>query len=329
MRISINIRNIILTSLIILQLHNTFSYQAKIEIEYKGGNTRQIGRYGILLPVYTNDSNLIFSNIFLMNDSKSTLEGNFGFGYRKNIDSRFIIGGYGFWDIRKITNVTDKIHQITFGLEYMTPNVEIRINGYIPENKNFLVFSGKRIVSNYDGTNNITNHTLSNYQIYQVPLRGFDIEIASYLFIPRISASITYFNFFAKKNVKAIRGARFRSDIKLNQLISFTGEFSSGTNLSHYFLGIKFSFDLTKKRLSNIFNMNILPTKLAYKMHKMAIRDLDIISNDLETTENIYSKNFQNYIPIILNKKNKSILGITDTRGNAIFLNKESEKLIT
>ncbi|NQY42270.1 MAG: hypothetical protein HRT87_02855 [Legionellales bacterium] len=71
----------IFSSLILLG--NCFGYAPKIDAEYKGGNKRHIGRYGILIPVYKIKSGILFTNLFLMHDSKSSIEGNFGLGLRK------------------------------------------------------------------------------------------------------------------------------------------------------------------------------------------------------------------------------------------------------
>ncbi len=326
MKTKLKLAKLILLTTNLFIANNVFCYSSRMDLHYKGGNIRHIGRYGILIPIYGQQDNLLFTNMFFMHDSKYNLEGNFGLGFRKKYQENFIIGTYGFWDIRKIKNTTKKIHQATFGIEYMTNRFEARINGYIPQNKNFLTFSGKRLNSHFN--NSITTHSISNYQNYAAPLNGFDIEIGSHPLIDRVQLSVTYFNFFGKKQIKSIRGIRFRTNIKLNQLIAATGELSSGTNNMHYYLGIKISLNLNQKNIAKYCSLNILPTTIDYKMNQMIVRDLDIIAANFETSQNIYTEHLSNYVPVILDEQSKNKLGITDVTGNAAFQNKESAKLI-
>ncbi|NQY43161.1 MAG: inverse autotransporter beta domain-containing protein [Legionellales bacterium] len=86
----------ILVLLISLQLLASYSYSPRVEIEYKGGNKRHIGRYGTLIPLYEPRNSLLFTNMFLMHDSKSSVEGNFGLGFRRQLTNYSILGIYGF-----------------------------------------------------------------------------------------------------------------------------------------------------------------------------------------------------------------------------------------
>ena len=66
-------------------------------------------------------------------DNPGTNEGNFGLGFRTQIDPEWIIGGYGYFDIQG-TDHDNTFYQVTLGLEALSVDWDFRVNGYIPTN---------------------------------------------------------------------------------------------------------------------------------------------------------------------------------------------------
>ncbi|NQY44132.1 MAG: inverse autotransporter beta domain-containing protein, partial [Legionellales bacterium] len=216
----------ILILFISLHLLASYGYSPRLELEFKGGNKRHIGRYGTLIPLYESRNSLLFSNMFLMHDTKSSVEGNFGLGFRRQISNKSILGIYGFWDIRRIKNVIKKIHQATFGLEYLMSRFELRINGYLPQNKKFLLNTSNtrnaiRLTRSYDAsvgpqgqTVQTIDYNLTTNSKYEVPLAGFDAEIGGNIF-RRVETHGAYYHFNGRKGAKSVNGWRFRSILYL------------------------------------------------------------------------------------------------------------------
>ncbi len=108
----------ILISVAVFQCIAVHAYSPVIELEYKYGNKRGLGRTGVLIPILQSDTKLFYTSAFFMRDSKKASEGNFGLGYRHKFAANWIAGGYGFWDIRR-TKYENMIHQATFGVELL------------------------------------------------------------------------------------------------------------------------------------------------------------------------------------------------------------------
>ncbi len=292
----------------------SFAYSPKVDLQYKGGNKRHIGRYGVFMPIYGQSSNLLFTNMFFMHDSKSSLEGNFGLGFRKKITRNSILGVYGFWDIRKIKNVSQKIHQMTLGLEYMTRKFEARINGYIPQNKRFLAES-LNIVNfsrTFSTTANATTQATDFGFKYEVPLPGFDVEVGGNLH-KRFESFVGYYHFVGRKGAKSINGIKLRNILSVFYWLDIEGELNYDNNRkwSNY-IGLKASFSFEKKKNRAIKN------SIDYKMTQMTVRDLDIISNattQLEKDEEV----IQGFSPLLLSPDDVKALGSAKISGDAIF----------
>ncbi len=282
-----------------LILNDIFAYAPRVDMEYKGGNKRHIGRYGFLLPLYEPKSSLLFTNMFLMHDSKSNVEGNFGLGLRQKMSQNSILGTYGFWDIRKIKNVANKVHQLTIGIEYLTKLFEARINGYFPQNKRFLIDSTNvavpfRLTREFNQTLGNTIQTIdSNVTTtskYEIPLAGFDIEIGGNIF-DRLEVHTAYYHFNGRDSAKSVNGTRLRSSLYLYknsstnhwQGLDIQGElnYDNIRKWSNY-LGIRLTWSFTNTKTKPARN------SINDKMTQMIIRDVDVISDS--TTKSVITQ---------------------------------------
>lgn len=104
-------------------------WQGHIEAEGKWGTERSLGELGLFLPAWQDDDTLVFGNLIGRFDEYGSSEGNFGLGLRRQMNDKWILGGYAFYDRRRTEN-DNVFHQATIGLEALSENMEIRGNFY-------------------------------------------------------------------------------------------------------------------------------------------------------------------------------------------------------
>ncbi|NQY43160.1 MAG: hypothetical protein HRT87_07455 [Legionellales bacterium] len=179
----------------------------------------------------------------------------------------------------------------------MRERFEVRFNGYLPQNKRFLVNSSSinnatKLTRVYDasiGTQGQTTQTI-DYNVntsnrYEVPLAGFDAELGGNI-LSRLETHGAYYHFNGRKGAKSVNGWRFRSILylfnKKNQRLDIQGElnYDNVRKWSNY-LGIKLSWLFGKS------NSKFKRNSIEDKMTQMTVRDVDIISTD--SNENIKS----------------------------------------
>ena len=93
----------------------------KLGYSSKKGGSRNIGRLGFTLPIFQKMNSVLFLSIIGMKDTARHIEGNFGAGYRTLFNPNWIIGGYGFYDMRKTQN-NNYLKQATLGIEALLAN---------------------------------------------------------------------------------------------------------------------------------------------------------------------------------------------------------------
>ena len=195
-----------------------------------------------------------------MHDSHSSLEGIIGWGFRHKYNNTGIIGVYGFWDIRRIKNVNNQIHQATIGTEYLAKYYELRVNGCLTKNKNYLYSNSNIITSEFNPSTLNTSHTISNRKKYETPLGGFDIEFGGT--IPKLSQLQvfgSFYHFSGKSKNQQINGIHFRSELSLHSWVKLTSDISNDKNRGlAYYVGLKFNFE-------NLYSKNNTPSSLLHK----------------------------------------------------------------
>ncbi len=120
---------ILFLSFIKVSAASKYKYFPRIDVNYKIGNERNLQRTELFVPIYQNKQSLLFADIRGWSDNNDTSEGNIGLGFRTMVDKKFILGGYGFYDLRNTKN-NNKFHQATFGLEFLTKKYDFRANYY-------------------------------------------------------------------------------------------------------------------------------------------------------------------------------------------------------
>ncbi|MGB1087645.1 MAG: inverse autotransporter beta domain-containing protein, partial [Alphaproteobacteria bacterium] len=105
---------------------------AHVELGGKFSEDRQIGSADFFMPLWQDQFSLLFADVRGRFDNNESLEGNFGLGYRRQVNKDWIVGGYAFYDIKE-SEFDNKFNQLTAGFEAMSEDWEFRINGYLPE----------------------------------------------------------------------------------------------------------------------------------------------------------------------------------------------------
>ncbi len=252
----------------------------KLGYSSKKGGSRNIGRLGFVLPVFQKMNSLLFLSVIGMSDTSRHLEGNFGFGYRMLINPAWIIGGYGFYDIRKTQN-NNYLNQATLGLEALSKNLEFRLNTYIPFGKSYELDSHHIYRVNYDVNTQIANINIRNRRISEKALAGFDIEAGGGIpKFTRLELFGGYYHFFGK-NVQSVKGFRVRGNINVTDWLTVELEtnYDKSRKITSYG-GLRFGWNIGSSKSSE-------QNWIDKKMVQLPVRDVDIISaeEDLQFTK--------------------------------------------
>ncbi|HEY4135686.1 MAG TPA: inverse autotransporter beta domain-containing protein [Alphaproteobacteria bacterium] len=104
---------------------------AHLDLEGKAGTDRNLGEGDLFLPLAQTDTTLVFGDMRMRFDDQESSEGNIGLGVRHMLSSGWNLGAYGYFDRRGTENDT-KFSQATLGLEALSTDWDVRVNGYIP-----------------------------------------------------------------------------------------------------------------------------------------------------------------------------------------------------
>ena len=184
------------------------------------GTNHSFGDVDIFVPIWQDQTSLLFGDFRGTFSSQPTQEGNFGLGYRTQVDPSWILGGYGYFDIQNSEN-DNLFYQATLGLEALSVDWDFRVNGYIPFN------AGGQSVDNGNGHLEINGNTIGITTDREKPLYGFDGEVGWRLPIfpadgdMDVRAFIGGY-FFTNSDVDTIAGPRGRLEVRLYD-IDFLG----------------------------------------------------------------------------------------------------------
>ena len=265
-------------------------WEGHIEAEGKISNDRSIGEGSVFIPVWQNDTSMLFTDIRGKFDNRDSEEMNLGLGYRQQINNNWILGGYAFYDRRNSGN-DNTFHQATIGVEAMTEDLEFRVNGYIPESTEEEIGSGTSTAAINGGNFQIQNYSAPKERA----LPGVDVEVGKGFYLPdnwEVWAYAGGYHFDAS-GYEDVTGPRGRVEISKNfdngmrftaGLESQTDDVRGGQTFGIARLRVPFSaFGGGDKTPSRSLS------KLDQRMTTRIIRDVDIVSAErqgqLESTE--------------------------------------------
>src|SRR5262245_14781205 len=120
-------------------------WQPYVEIGGAGGSNFSFGDVDIFLPLWQDQTSLLFGDLRGTFTTQTSQEGNFGIGYRTLIDPEWILGGYAFFDIKNSQN-DNLFYQASVGAELLSVDWDFRLNGYFPIN------TDSKNINNNNGT---------------------------------------------------------------------------------------------------------------------------------------------------------------------------------
>ncbi|MCP3175996.1 OmpA family protein [Desulfuromonas sp. KJ2020] len=151
----------------------------QLDMTYKEGTDRSLGRFSVMWPFWQTDDAIFFADLRVVLPDDSSLEGNYGLGYRKILDhglpllGEAIWGAYAFYDNRS-SIYGFSFQQFTLGAELLGRNWELRANAYLPENTSHVIDAFSTTGVELDRTAVVVRTTL--YETRERPLHGFDVE---------------------------------------------------------------------------------------------------------------------------------------------------------
>ena len=214
---------ILVTMLLFFVLSFTYVIQAgdyiywHPNLNFEGRLSEDIftGRGGIIYPFSQNENSLIYGDLRTMFKSGDVSEYNLGVGYRKIMEERdSIIGTYLFRDFRKEYGLD--WNQWTLGGEYLSDQIDLRLNYYIPATDKILADSNINDEIVIAGNNVVYQTSLINE--YYEPLTGYDFEIGKRFQLDNdynIGVYYRYFN-FSPKDGKSMQGSGLKIDSKFD-----------------------------------------------------------------------------------------------------------------
>lgn len=134
------------------------------------------GSGSAMLPLWYDQSSLLFADLRGVSDSNDRAGANLGVGFRHLTAADWIIGAYGFYDRLHLAGDA-AINQGVLGIELMNVDWEFRVNGYLPESFERSVGRPVNHISTYDGWHYIASTT---YRI-EGTYRGADFELGCLL----------------------------------------------------------------------------------------------------------------------------------------------------
>lgn len=188
-------------------------YQPRLETNIRAGTERTILMTEAWVPLAQELDRVLYGDVRLMGDDGDNREWNFGIGYRGlNAPGDAVLGVHGWFDRRRSTRGS-VFHQVAGGVEYLSSDLDVRLNGYIPfnEEQRYTIAGGS--TTPYLADTGIFYDT--NGLLVEKPLHGFDVELS----LPVKALENTFDSFrvsaggfaFSGNDVETLRGVRLRA----------------------------------------------------------------------------------------------------------------------
>ncbi len=190
-------------------------WNSYLDFEVRGGDREERSQSRTFIPIFQDDSSMLFGDIRMMYIEGGAWEGNFGLGHRQILSSQRVLGIYGFYDVRDTTD-NNTFHQGSVGAELLDINWGLRANAYLPDTSAQLANGGNAFLQG----NQILvqgNHERAYY--------GMDVEAEHILWRDdctgdmEVWAAGGYFHFDnSATNFRHISGPRARVEARLYDL---------------------------------------------------------------------------------------------------------------
>lgn len=246
------------------------------------GNANNIVQGDVFLPLWQTDRELLLLDARYHWAEPRAHEGNLGIGYRQ-IKNQWISGAYAYYD-RIETQQDNTFNQLTLGVEMMSIDWDLRLNGYIPE-------VGSKLGSN-GTTAAITGGTVVVNNAIERAYHGFDAEVSRLLMDSddgqsELRGFLTGYYFDHKDfdhkadGYSEIAGVRTRLEYRLFDLAVL----GQGSRLM---LGAQHQYDDVRKNVTSaLVSLRIplgrsrgrTPSRLQRRMMNPVVRDVNVVTN--------------------------------------------------
>lgn len=239
-----------------------------------GRTDRDIGLPQMQIPLWQNNDSLLFTHIRYRFDNQSSQEYNLGLGYRREVNSDWILGGYGFFD--RLSSAGGYLYsQGTFGLEALSVDNDARINIYVPESTTHRTPGGGSVV--------IRGNQIGIADSAERALPGADMEFGQKL--PVTFADLRVYGggyHYEADNFGTQTGPRGRIELTLNDkyipAIPFGAEVTVGAEIQHDNVRGTESFGIFKIRVPLGGEVRHATNSLDARMNTFIRRDVDVIT---------------------------------------------------
>lgn len=251
-------------------------WQAHVDMNLRGGKDRNIGRIDFMIPVLQDNTSMLFTDIRGMGDSHDVIEGNFGLGFRKIFNNRFILGTYAFYD-RKLSESDIFFNQAVLGAEFLAEDFDLRANHYFNDGKTNY-FADDPTSYTVQLTGNIVKLTSQGSRVYEERiLGGQDVEIGMRnILLPWEYEGRLYMGYFHfKENLHPrVEGLRLRYEQKIRDWLFVEYETQEDQVRKHTSYGgvrLRYTFNKPKKKKPL--------SRIEQRMTTKIYRDIDAIRN--------------------------------------------------
>ncbi|HEY4135234.1 MAG TPA: inverse autotransporter beta domain-containing protein [Alphaproteobacteria bacterium] len=259
---------------------------AHLDLEGKAGTDRNLGEGDLFLPLAQTDTTLVFGDMRMRFDDQESSEGNIGLGVRHMLSSGWNLGAYGYFDRRSTEN--DSIFsQATLGLEALSTDWDVRVNGYLPLGDDSRTLASTPGISTASLSGAIVQVvTTQGSFVEERALGGFDAEVGWRLplFDAEADRQLRFYvggYRFTADGLDDVTGPRARLDFTM-QTVPFLWEGSRltlGAEIQHddprgtqAFAGLRLRIPLQREDDAPTL------TALEQRMTDTVVRDIDIVS---------------------------------------------------
>jgi hypothetical protein len=269
-----------------------------------------------IIPLWSTDDAVVFFNPRLSLADEGAQEVNVGFGVRKLWpEQKVIVGANAYYDNR-FSAYNNTLSQFGAGLEFLSENVDARVNWYDADNDLQLTnwyeteqvdISMVRDWDNpygkthgiYQDYTDITTTTTTHrrYEQFEAGLDGYDAEVGAKLPLskkaPQVKLFLGYYD-YDNPFGDDIKGAKGRIEVKASDYLTLDAEVYENDDLngSKYFVGARLNLPFDLSRLAAGKNPFKDPrktrpaTQFADRMNEMVIRDVRVQSAESDFMEN-------------------------------------------
>ncbi len=269
-----------------------------LEIGGRYSDQRTLGEANLFAPLIQTHNSLVFADLRGMFDNHDAAEGNFGLAIRRMYTSGWNVGGYGYYDVRR-SSFDNVFHQVTFGAEALSRDVDLRANVYLPVGSRAERIGLGSTTSTTDTTAAVLTGTslaiqsqsvvttTSTYMLEKA-LAGFDAEIGFRVPVFDLDSGLDLRTFaggyyFDGSDVDKVAGPRFRLELTANDVVGLSGvKLAGGVIYQHDNVRGEQWIAQARLRIPLQAPAARASRPLTYMERRMAdaiVRDVDIVSN--------------------------------------------------